>query len=243
MADSEPFTFVNPSSGGHRFYDDYHDFQSGKLKDLDLQIVTALRRQFPEMIVTTVPTFNCSLLEFAAEGYASAEMDTTTDWVASWRVYLSAQRRGGSGGMADIVTFAKYHYNWSGEDFIVYIAVVGLHKAQYILKEPRNGETTMTHSGPTDALLFAIGSMRDKAREKTILVYDGYWNYSRELWEHVQNASWDKVILDSDLKRELTDVSEKFFDSKSLPGHRAQEKSNGRILADDAPQHDWIRRG
>lgn len=39
---------------------------------------------------------------------------------------------------------------------------------------------------------------------------------SHTLWEQVQKASWDKVILDPEFKKSLTDVSEKFFDSRDV---------------------------
>lgn len=221
MADSEPFTLVEPSSfvepsSGHRLFDDYRELTSGRTVDLDIQISASLKKQFPEMIVTTVPAYNCNLLAFAAAGYATAERDTKTDSVASWRFYVSPGRRGGNGGVYESVFFAKYHYRWSGEDFILYTVLVGYYVLQYILKEPQNGETPTTSSVITDALLVAIGTLSDKTSEGSILVYDGYWRYSRELWEHVQKASWDKVILDPDMKRELTEVSEKFFDSKDV---------------------------
>jgi transitional endoplasmic reticulum ATPase len=62
-----------------QLFDDYLSFTSGKSTDLDVQIVTALRAKHPELTVTTVPTSNCSLLQFAAAGYAFAKLDQDSE--------------------------------------------------------------------------------------------------------------------------------------------------------------------
>ena len=84
---------------------------------------------------------------------------------------------------------------------------------QYILKEPRGGEKIQGHSRVVDALLTAIGSWQS-IEPDALYVFDRYWTKSVELWREVQKASWDKVILDADVKKELVDVCETFFDSK-----------------------------
>lgn len=117
--------------------------------------------------------------------------------------------------MAEAIFFAKYHYKWGTEDFIMYTVVIGLTEVQYILKEPRSGETTQSHSSVTDALIATIGQWGSQIPD-AIYVYDGYWYRSTALYEQVQKASWDKVILDPDMKKSLTDVSEKFFDSRDI---------------------------
>ena len=214
MCDSEPFAFIT-SSGSNRLYDDYQQLTSAKIPDLDLQLVDSLRTKFPEMIVTAIPTFNVDLLEFAAAGFAQAELDTKTDSKLSWRGYIPPEERGGLGDVADAVFFAKYHYRWGHEDFIVYFVAMGMLSMQYVLKEPASGETKLSHSSKTDALIAAIGASTQNA-EDFIYVYDGYWTGSTKLWKEVQKASWDDVILSSAMKKELTEVSEKFFDSKSI---------------------------
>jgi len=115
--------------------------------------------------------------------------------------------------LGEATFFAKYHYKWGNEDFILYTVVMGLSKLQYVLKEPRSGETTLSHSVPTDSLIATIGQWASQEMD-AIYVFDNRWYRSSALWDEVQKASWDKVILDPDMKKSLTDVSEKFFDSK-----------------------------
>jgi transitional endoplasmic reticulum ATPase len=166
-------------------------------------------------ISSAVPSGNISLLQFAASGNAVAELDTETETVIRWRGYLPPTERGGTGALAEAIFFAKYHYKWGTEDFIVYTVVIGLTEVQYILKEPSSGETTHSHSSVTDALIATIGQWGSQI-PNAIYVYDNYWYRSPELYEEVQKASWDKVILDPDMKKSLTDVSEKFFDSHDI---------------------------
>ena len=45
---------------------------------------------------------------------------------------------------------------------------------------------------------------------------DRYWQRNKQLYQEVMKASWDKVILDERQKKDLTNVTEKFFDSKQV---------------------------
>ncbi|KAK5143630.1 hypothetical protein LTR04_001832 [Oleoguttula sp. CCFEE 6159] len=167
------------------------------------------------MIVTVVFTLNCNLLAFASAGHATAELDTTTDSIYRLRGYAPALRRGGQGQLAEASSFAIYHLQWNGEDFIVYIIASAYSSFQYVLKEPKPGENTLSNSKATDALIKAVGDWQ-YAQIDAIYVYDMFWIRSTELWNEVQKATWDNVILAADMKEELTAVSKRFFDSKDV---------------------------
>lgn len=216
MAASEAFTIIE-DDGSHspRLFDDYQKGTSGKMTDLDVQLATALREKHPGLIVTSVPSLNCNLLQFAAAGFATADVDEDSEPVLRWRGFVGPSHRGGSGFLADNIFFAKYHYKWSNEDFILYTVRIGYGSVQYILKEPRGNETPSSHSIVTDALLTSIGAWLTE-EIPAIYVFDGYWARSTKLWEEVEKASWDDVILDPKMKRALTEVSGKFFDSKDV---------------------------
>ena len=219
MAASEAFTIIE-DDGSHspRLFDDYQKGTSGKMTDLDVQLATALREKHPGLIVTSVPSLNCNLLQFAAAGFATADLDEDSEPVLRWRGFVGPSHRGGSGFLADNIFFAKYHYKWNNEDFILYTVRIGYGSVQYILKEPRGNETPSSHSIVTDALLTSIGAWLTE-EIPAIYVFDGYWARSTKLWEEVEKASWDDVILDPKMKRALTEVSGKFFDSKFLYAH------------------------
>ncbi|KAF2265602.1 P-loop containing nucleoside triphosphate hydrolase protein [Lojkania enalia] len=219
MTTQEDFTFVeNETIRGSKppkLFDDYQQFTSGRTTDLDVQIVTALRTKHPELTVTTVPGSNCNLLQFAAAGYAQAELDDDAEPVLRWRGFVGPSHRGGSGYLADAIFFARYNYTWNNENFILYSIVEGYDSVQYILKEPRGQETSFSHSSVVDSLLATIGAWLIK-EEPAIYVYDRYWTRSTKLWQEVKKAKWEDVILDPKMKKALTEVANKFFDNRDV---------------------------
>ncbi|KAI1877815.1 hypothetical protein JX265_003823 [Neoarthrinium moseri] len=218
MSDSEPFTFIAEERAGEapRLFEGFLDRSSARIPQPDVPLVTELRNQYPELIVTTIPVDNVNLLEFAAAGFAQAELDSDDEPLVRWRGFAPPAQRHGRGQLAEARFFAKYRYKWNNENFILYTVILGLTALQYVLKEPHGDETTSGNSTITDSLIRAIGewSMTD---EELIYVFDnGFWSASKGLWEQVQKASWDKVILDPKTKKELTQVSGKFFDGREV---------------------------
>lgn len=245
----EPFTLVEESAkeGPFHLFDDVVDRTAAKTADHDLQYVHALRKAFPEMIVTAIPTSNTPLRAFAAAGLATCEVDKDTDSYASWRGYLPPVRRAKTGSLAEVVDFAKYHYQWNDEDFILYC--VG--NVQYVLKERREGEHALGPSQATDALIKTVGDYISSITD-VVWVYDYYWQQSRSLYEQIQQSTWDKVILDEDQKKELTSVTNKFFDSREtyedlgVPWKRGLilfgPPGNGKTISIRALSHELYKR-
>lgn len=212
MAGTEPFTLVD-NTEQPKFFNDYKYCNSAKNGNLNVQLIARLRNEFPEMTITPVYTFNCNLLRFAAAGYAEAVLDLESDDAVRQKYYLPPIHRGAVGGLADGYTFAKYRYTWRDEYFIIFVASLEYRTTQYILKEPKAGETTTSDSAIVNSLLMTIGEWEVNAKN-IIYVYDRYWTRSRKLWNQVEESSWDNVILDPAMKKELTDVAGNFFDSK-----------------------------
>lgn len=86
---------------------------------------------------------------------------------------------------------------------------------QYVLKERRDSENVLGPSKATDTLIQTIGDWLLSDQE-VVWVYDRYWTRSKALWKEVQKASWDKVILDESMKKDLTKVANKFFSSRDV---------------------------
>lgn len=211
MPFDEPFTVVEERKEP-RLFDEFRDLLSAKTADHDVQYVAVLRERFPDLIVTAVPATYTNLLQFAGSGHATAALDSDAEPVASWRSWVPSLRDRNKGIIGETVFFARYRYSWGEEDFLLY-TVGGL---QYILKEPRNGESVTSISKVTDDLITAVGTWQF-ADQNVVWVFDGYWAQNKDLWEQVQHAEWDKVILDEDLKKDLTSVSTKFFESMFMP--------------------------
>jgi transitional endoplasmic reticulum ATPase len=215
MASTDDFTFIDTEgtqgSEPPKLFNDLAHLTSAKVADLDTQLVTSLRQKHPELIVTTVHRDVINLLQFAAAGYAQAELDVEAEPVLHWRGFAGPSHRGGSGYLYDSKFFARYKYTWGNESFILY----NVFSLQYILKEPVGNESTTSDSSVTDRLLATIGAWRTK-EVPAIYVYDGYWSRDTKLWEQVKKARWEDVILDPKMKKALTEVANKFFDNKDI---------------------------
>lgn len=77
----------------------------------------------------------------------------------------------------------------------------------------------MSMNGKTDELLRAIGKWQipPPPGDKWVYVYDnGYWFRARALYEQVKNASWNDVILNEGMKKQITSLMHKFFDSREI---------------------------
>ena len=219
MSSSEPFTFVESTKDlTKEGFGDYVDILSAKVADVDIQFCSRLRSEYPELIVTTVPSTNIDLILFANLGYASYEIDIKNDSVSRWRGYVPPDAKGRPGFMGEIINYARYTYKFGEEYFILYYVKFGYSALQYVVKEPRgDDETPNTNSSITDNLLKAAGDVLYKELQQPgIFVYDGYWYKDKQLYDEVQKSTWDKVILDPAMKQDLTEVSEKFFDSKDV---------------------------
>ena len=159
-----------------------------------------------------------NLLQFAAAGYATADLDIVDESVQRYRYFLAGSARSGtSDQLVESRTFAKYIYRWGTEYFIVYVVQIGYQQLQYILKEPSEGETTMSRNSVTDNLIAAVGQWQKPEDEKFVYIYDtGFWQQSRDLYEQVQKSRWKDVILNEDMKKTITELMHKFFDSKDI---------------------------
>ncbi|KAI4283733.1 MAG: hypothetical protein L6R35_005064 [Caloplaca aegaea] len=211
MHHTEAYTLVSTASQ-HQTFDDYAHVKSGKSYDLNVYLQAALRRQYPELALTVTPSSNVNLLAFAFAGHATATLDIIDESVLRTRYFIAPSSLGESR------TFAKYLYQWGEEFFIVYIVQMYYVQMQYIFKEPSEGETVMSSNGKTDELVKTIGKWQipPPLGDKWVYVFDGYWFRSKALYEQVKNASWDDVILNERMKKRITGLMHKFFDSRDI---------------------------
>ena len=210
--DSEPFAVVDSQQDS--VYSVFEHHLSDKAVDHDTPLLSSIRGQNPGCTITTVPAQSCDLIYYASLGHAHCELDTDDSLVNRWRLYRPPTRRSGRGKLIEDVKFGKYSYTWQNEDFRVYLIQIGSDFwFNYIVKAPGEGETALTHCKITDALVQTVSEYQLGLHQE-ILVFDAYWRKNHALWQEVQKASWDSVILDPRMKKDLVDTAETFFSSR-----------------------------
>ncbi|CAI6336062.1 unnamed protein product [Periconia digitata] len=200
---------------------EYFHHSSGQRVNTDAVLVEALRRQYPDLDLTIVPQASANLLAYASAGFATATPldDSVNDPVygtaLKWRVFIPPARRldNSPGLMADRVLFGKFLYKWNGHDFILYVAngrdggnpypdVTN----NYILTR----DATLVNNLVKDATLWG-----SKLHNEVWVFDQGFWQKSRELYDSVQKAQWDDVILEQGMKKAIIADVENFFDGRS----------------------------
>ncbi|KAI9795871.1 MAG: hypothetical protein M1835_005067 [Candelina submexicana] len=210
---------LQTSSASPNVYADYNAHANGRRVSTDAVMAASIRKHHPDLGLTITPADECDLLAFAAAGNATAEEDTLLSLPSlTWRQFRAPPRRNLYGAVESKVSFARYRYKWkmsqySTAEFLLYV-VEGTQQGSfrpvtmlYILSDRAN-------AWYVDSLIRAA-SMWVLELHNEVLVYDGYWRKNTELYESVQNASWDDVILDDDMKKALIADVEGFFDERS----------------------------
>ena len=75
------------------------------------------------------------------------------------------------------------------------------------------------HEGPKDpahAMLLAAGVFADQLHSEIWVFNQGYWDKDAKLWQEIQKASWEDVILEEDFKNAVKKDVYGFFDSETL---------------------------
>ena len=237
-------------------FEDYRKHNAGLQISSETAIVSALRSRYPDWTVT-VTHGHTGLIAFAQAGQAKAELDTKTESLSAWRLHaLPSQRISqDEGKMTDKVHFGKYDYEWKGEVFIVYTASFPqgfqILTNNYILHK-RDRELVDGHCKATDELIAAATKWNNNVHDEVQVFDRERWTKNKDLWASVQNASWDDVIMDKDMKETLINDVEGFFDCRddyrefSVPWKRGiifhGLPGNGKTISIKALMHALYKR-
>lgn len=200
----------------------FFDHSSAPRVSTDAVITKALKEQYPSLQLIIVPEsismdVSCDLFGFAAAGHASYTMledDSNLPSSMRTKVYFPPPRRmdGAKGVLGDVIGFGKFLYRWDDAEFIIYfidgrdgVEAYPRIRNYYIL-------TADTHKA--EELILAVGGWSEDLHNEVWVFDGGWWGKSTELWESVQKATWDAVILDSDMKKALINDHNSFFDSR-----------------------------
>jgi transitional endoplasmic reticulum ATPase len=200
-----------------------------------------LHAWYTDYHITEVNERKVSLHEFAAAGKASSIVDAgdqafnaTRDWHP---VGEGIAKKTHPGVLADDYRFARFQYTWSDNEYLVYYAT--WHDAfknpeqVFWILYPHAHSTGITSSGncpETDALILAAGKWTSELHNEIFVFDDGRWTKSKDLWKSVNSASWEDVILDPEMKKNLIEDVQGFFSNQTLYQEFAVPWKRGVIL-------------
>jgi transitional endoplasmic reticulum ATPase len=211
----------------------------------ELQISQYIREFHPDAHVT------CTLAEyFDFHGYANAKHAeyTVVEDVLDDRTsfYESNREYGKAGVLKDIDRFKQVRYKWEGKQYFIYVIrwdqPLSRSETRYFVVSLCGKEDVRKRYNPaTDALLLAVGEWSSKLHRQIYVFDRGMWLKDSELWESVENSSWDDIILNSRMKDEILRGAQRFFSMREayekvgLPWKRGLifhgEPGNGKTMA------------
>ena len=205
---------MRPSTKAHDgVYREFYNNSTGARVNTDEVIAEAIRKQYPELHLTITPTYNSSLLSYAAAGNAECtpvDADNSVTENLKWRQYIPPAKRldNSPGFLYDSVQFGKYLYKWNDHEYLLYTIIDGVgmytQAMSYLLGTQESN----------DQLILAACRYRIDIHDSVLVFDGGYWQQSSELWRSVQNANWDAVILDPAMKKSIIGEVTKFFNSQ-----------------------------
>ncbi|KAL2039725.1 hypothetical protein N7G274_007584 [Stereocaulon virgatum] len=198
------------------------DFRKAR-EETALDIFCSLQTHYPDWTVTMTPG-STGLKAFADAGQATAKLDVESEKLLSQLKYeLAKDRKVAS--FQELVEFARYDYQWAGNSFIVYQFCKNYYDdddppqcTMFFILQKREGSELDDdgRSKSVKGLIAAATSYAQGMQEKGILLFDqSGWKKNTELWESVQQSSWENVILDESLKASLKRDVAGFFDERA----------------------------
>lgn len=138
------------------------------------------------------------------------------------RIFRPPQRRYNDetgGAFVERVVFASYDYIYKGSKYLLYVVVgnEGPYSTvtyNYILAEPSKATSKVTAQAQVDQLIKAATTWGLELHNEVLVFDQGYWQPNQELWQNIQKASWEDVILDQEKKDTIIDDVTGFFDAE-----------------------------
>ncbi|GAA5840684.1 hypothetical protein JCM11251_004181 [Rhodosporidiobolus azoricus] len=131
------------------------------------------------------------------------------------KVYLPpTSRREGTGVIAEALTWSEWEVDFAHRQWKVITAewAEGFRLIRQSHLIGLNGAT----EEDTELLLLAVSNYTTAIREAILVFSDSTWTADHGLWQSVQKASWDDVILDDDFKGQLQREYRRFFASEEV---------------------------
>lgn len=217
------------TSSGPGVSEVYFNNTEGKRVFTEGVIVTSIRARHPKYHLTVVPAYQCDLIAFAQDHpkeVSYKRRDVDQDLLE--RPFFPPPRRYNDeygGAFVERVVFGCYDYTYRGTTFLLYVAdgrdgFLSSTRHNFILLPPAPGaddldavENEATQKS-TDALVEACTKWGQELHEEVLVFDGGFWQKNKELWQNIQKANWDDVILDKKKKESIVNDIVGFFDSE-----------------------------
>lgn len=205
---------IRPAKTRDGVYREFYHNSTAERINTDEIIVEAIRKQYPDLHLSITPQRYCDILGYAASGHAQAvptDADDSLSATLKWKFYYPPARRSDKslGALAESVQFGKYFYTWKGQEYIVYIV-----NGERIGRSLEMLYILGSSAESTEALMLAASKWTVDLHDEVLVFDGGYWQKSRELWQTVQDSSWDDIIMSPARKKALVGVVDQFFNSK-----------------------------
>ena len=201
-------------------FSNYEQHSNGSKTDTVILLSNVLRQRFPEYTLAVTAASRCNLVGFCNAGRATLTKFNPRVVV---QVYQSPpnQLDGQEGVVQQALVFAEYQISYQNLDFIVYTAECykdgvypPLQEQNFILYRGNQGESPDLNNAVMNKLILKASKWTLELHEE-IWVFDQLsWQKNHELWQSAQDADWDDVILDEEMKHSVRDDIEGFFNER-----------------------------
>jgi transitional endoplasmic reticulum ATPase len=213
----------------------------GSRIDTKTTALDLLKATYSSYHVTEVNESLVALFDYAAAEKAILTLDSDSESFNASRLWHSVgeriEKKLHPGKLDDEYRFARFQYIWEDHEFLVYfLSYKDIFEATqriFFILHPRAPESSNIiegHCTETDALILAAGKWTAQLHEEIWVFDDSHWQKSKDLWKAVNGSSWNDVILDPEMKKNLIEDVQGFFDNSQLYSDFAVPWKRGIIL-------------
>ncbi|KAJ3576183.1 hypothetical protein NP233_g605 [Leucocoprinus birnbaumii] len=193
------------------FYKSWIHYASAKHSDPGLTGAHRLRKLYPKHAIVSTQAYDLQILGFP--GLTATPLSTSP--LITDVIFQSLPRSAGGppGLLVDQVRVGAFEVVWKGYEFLVYI---GSYPATY------GGTITqyyVLHEGPEERarlLLKTVGAWAHELNNEIWVFNQGFWQKGSVLWQEIQKANWDDVILKESFKKSLQKDIYGFFSAQEI---------------------------
>ncbi len=187
-------------------------------------IYRALRAKYPKHHITVNLARTCNLLAFGdfSDDITYFPHGDPGDALLQHEFIPPARRYNDENGgtFADKVQFGIYDYVYKGDSFLLYVvesqdgpySIVTYH---FLLVEDLTMDSRAAAQKKADNLIAAASRWQMELNGEVLVFDQGFWQPNKELWENVQKANWEDVILEKERKAAIIEDVIGFFDAEA----------------------------